>query len=163
MRKKIVIDEDNIGINPFRINLRIPVNRVTNARQYTQDVDGVMHPTEYMFDKREHIKLYRFPGLRKTICSLSSPAHLLLLYICMKLESNNEYIVIDRASYMSDSGIKSVNTYKAGVKELEKYAFIRDIKDIADAFWINPAYFFNGNAVAKYPDNLEVKGEFTKH
>lgn len=163
MRKKQIIDEGLIGVNPFKINLKIPVTKVTNAKEFRRDIDGVMHPNEYKYDRRECVKIYRFPGLRKTICGLSSPAHTLLLYICMKLEHNAEYVSVDRQAYMLETSTKSVNTYKSGANELIKYGFIAAVVDYADVFWINPAYFFNGNPVAKYPDNLDERGEFVKH
>ena len=159
MRKKQKIDSGAIGINPFRIDLKIPVVKVADVGRFSRDEEGIYHPDRYAIDKRECVKVYRFPGLRKVIVRMSPAAQCLFLWLCMKIDKDAEFICVDRGNYMKEAEIKSVNTYKAAVKELCRYCFIAEVVDHVDVFWINPAYFFNGNAAAKFPENVIVEAE----
>ncbi len=57
---------------------------------------------------------------------------------------------------MSRAGIKSENTYKAGIDELVRYGFVVNTV-LKSVYWINPAVFFCGNRLNKYPTKKDVK------
>lgn len=57
---------------------------------------------------------------------------------------------------MDENDVSSVNTYKGAVRELllGGYLYLSVIKDV---YWINPHYFFHGNRVNIFPQNIVRK------
>lgn len=149
-------------INPFSVSLKIPVTRVTDYKQYKPDSEGVMHPVCYDIDRRDNVKIYVSAANRDIFCNLSGAAQSLLIWITFNLDSGCDYLVVDKKKYMNKCNVKSVNTFKGAVKELIRYAFISQSPDYSDVYWINPNYFFSGNPVHKYPDNVTVVAELSR-
>ena len=51
----------------------------------------------------------------------------------------------------------SLNTYKAAIEELIIKKLITPTMYVAaNYYWINLVFFFNGNRVAKYPNNVTM-------
>ena len=161
MAKQKEFDANKMICNPFSFGLKIPVTRVTDANKYRLS-DGVMVNSEFEIDRREKVQMYYTAGLRELVYNLSAPAKSMLLYIMLHLSPNVDYININRAHFMKVHNITSINTVKKAIKELERYCFIYESTDFDYIYWINPAYFFNGNPVRKYPANCVVKAELSK-
>lgn len=154
-------DESKMICNPFSFGLKIPVTRITDGNKYRLS-EGVMVNAEFEIDRRESVKMYYCAGLRDLVYGLSAPAKSMLLYIMLHLDANVDYIKLNKGHFMRVHGINSVNTYKKAIAELVRYCFIAQSGDFDNVYWINPAYFFNGNPVRKYPANCVVKAELSK-
>lgn len=163
MKKLIVVDESRMKVNPFTASLKIPVSKIVDGKQWRSDLDGVMHPVEYLWEREQSTKIYYSKDCRKLVYNLSPAGKSLYLFVLYNLETNQDHIVLNKDNYMKKNDIKSINTYKKAVSELWDNGFITPSSAYPkDVFWINPNLFFNGNRISKYPDNLEIKNDLTK-
>ncbi len=150
MKKKDINEDELIG-NPFLVPLIIPVRRVV---QKTKDKDGIPQYGYYDMELVESTKFYLSPDVRALLSDLKGGSAQLLLWIMQKLENNKDYIWIKRSTCMSELGINSINTYKAGIKVLCQLRFIAPVCDTPDIYFINPQLFFNGSRHKRFPENL---------
>lgn len=162
MRKTEHIDEIILTNNPFLDGLSIEVNKVVNPSHFKPDLRGVMQPVSYYSERDQSTKIYRDLDNKKLIAGLSSAAQRLYLYILYSIDTAQDYIIFNRSRYMSLNGITSINTVKKAIKELINCKIIGDseYKDIV--FYINPAIFFAGSRINKYPDLVTVKANKTR-
>lgn len=154
--KKPEITEELMGLNPFVPNLRIPVNRVTFEKQFAKDKDGVWLPVQRDLEVDESCRVYLDKERRLNMISLSARAKDLLLWIIYESKNSSEWIWINKHRYMKEGGVSSINTYKSALKELIRTGYLLG-SVIKDVYWINPKYFFNGNRVNKFTDNIVRK------
>jgi hypothetical protein len=66
-----------------------------------------------------------------------------------------DWVQINREYFMSKYGVKSVNSFKDALKELQRYLIIVSTH-YDTVYWVNPSFMFNGDRVKKYPNNLNV-------
>lgn len=162
MKKLEVIDPDKMLRNPFSVPLKIETTRITDSKKYIPDADGVMHPVEFLIERQQSARLYYYAGAKDEVYNLSVSAKAMLLYVLYNLESGRDYVRMNQQNYMIKNEVKSVNTYKAALKELCRYCFLSQSVDYKDVYWINPMRFFSGSRIEKYPDNVIVKSELTR-
>jgi hypothetical protein len=144
---------DNVGVNPFSVDLKIRVNR-----KYKEVVNKFGNPDrlESVFESVGHTKVFDQVGAKALVSSLSVRAKELYLHIMYSLDSGEDIIWIHRDRYMEMYGIKSINTYKDAVRDLSEKLLIYPHASLKDVYWINPHYFFKGSRQTKYPNNLVI-------
>ena len=162
MKKQQVIDESKLVLNPFVNNLQIEATKMTDLNKYVIDSNGEPQPVSTLIEKRQNVKLFYCTACKDMVYNLSPGAKSLYLFVLYNLESGQDWIQINTQWYMSKNSIKSINTYKEAVKELCRYMFLNQTADYKDVYWINPMLFFSGNRIAKYPEKVIIKGEFSK-
>jgi len=155
MTNKTKTDAEKIGDkNPFAEKLEVLVNKRIDMSSLKLE-DGDWIPQEYEYERASITKVYRTVDNRALINKLSLPAKELYLWLIYKVEYGEDWIRINRKSYMEEHGISSVNTYKKAVVDLVfggaiAYTVLKDV------FWINPKLFFAGSRVKKYPNNVKI-------
>lgn len=153
-------DNDDIGKNPFSYGLKIPVRSVYKKNEFYVDRDGDKLPSKYKAEYIEYCKIYTLPSIRKKVCSLKPTSVKLLNWIIFTISPGSDYLWINKSRCLNECNI-SYNTYKSAIKELHQEAIIApSVKK--DVYWINPTYFFNGNRLSKYPDNIIDHTKFNR-
>jgi hypothetical protein len=157
------INEDLIKGNVFCETLKIPVTKVYDFKRFKAGSDGLVMPDSYCIERQASTRIYHTKGSKEMVNSFSAAALCLYGYIVNNLELNKDYIVIDRKAYMRWAGISSINTVKKAITELWQCNFIAPVPAYPKlVYFVNPKYVFNGNRLAKFPNNLDVRGEMSK-
>lgn len=171
MSKKVIIheevavkniDAERLGKNPFIESLSIPVNKVTMKGQFraTKEiaVDGrpIVVPVEVEIESESYCKVFNDAKRRKVMVNISKPGKELFLWLIYELESGKDYVWLNKTRYLRENGIKSLNTYRAAVRDLILNGFM--VQTVAtDVYWINPALFFTGSRLRNFPQNVVRK------
>lgn len=155
--KNPVNEIEDMGINPFMVNFKIPINKrftkVTNKF-------GVEDELEHTWDAGKCCKIFEYSGDREEIVKLSIRSKEMLLYIIQSIKSGEDFIWIDKVSYMQNMDIKSVNTFKSAIKPLlNKFLAPQGTKDV---YWVNPARIFRGSRINKFPNKFDIKNTTIK-
>jgi len=151
------IDESKLGLNPLigdeDYKLRIP------ARKKSRNViNKFKEPDvkEIYIEATPFTKVFDVTGGKDNMMNLPIRSKELLLYVMYYIDVGCEYIWINRQEYMKNNGIKSVNTFKKAIEDLSIRRYVCPHIKIKDLLWINPYYFFKGDRLGKYPNNIEV-------
>lgn len=150
------IKEDQIGNNPFVVPLQIPVREREFIDQLRKDKDGDLVPIKAYIENEPFIRLYVTSDRRKIINQLDDKSKSMLLWIFYTVERKKDYIWINKERYKKEQDIKSENTVRGALKNLVRYGLIQ-YTIVKDVYWINPDFFFFGNRIKKYPNNLVEK------
>lgn len=146
-------NQELLGVNPFVDSLKIPVSLLEFKSQYKKDKDGILLPVVMEVEYDKICKVYIDSERRLKTNELSPRAKELLLWLYYETKPNEDYLWIHRTRYMKENNISSPNTYRAAVNELITHGFI--VRTVVNAvYWINPALFFNGNRITKYPTKI---------
>ena len=78
-----------------------------------------------------------------------------MTWIQVKIIAGEDIININRTKYMNDSNVGSINTVRESITELCVNKIITPTH-IQGIYYINPAVFFKGSRIKKYPDNIKV-------
>lgn len=151
--------EADLKINPFTYSLEIPIVKFEDLSRYKKDQDGDLLHDIATIEYEKSVKVYVSSARRKVINILNPNTCKLLSWVEQELDENKDYFWLNKQRYMDETGV-AYNTYKKSVKELQTYNFIQPTT-INDIFWINPYFFFFGNRVKKYPNNLVIKQDRT--
>lgn len=153
--KKPKYNEELLGVSPFISSLVIPVNKIAYEGQYKYDADGVISKVYGSVERELSCKLYISPERRKIMNMLSTRAKGLFLWVMYEVDRNKDYMWLNKKRYMEENDINSINTYRNAVDELIRYGLL--CKSVVnDVYWINPAMFFGGNRITKYPKKVQV-------
>jgi hypothetical protein len=87
--------------------------------------------------------------------SLSLASNKMLNFIQYQTECSKDYVIIDTDKCINISKMSYV-TVRKSIAELIDKGFIIKRRDIKQAYWINPRYFFCGSRVNKYPQCVNV-------
>ncbi len=154
--KKPVFIESQLGANPFVKKLVIPVYTLVFEHQFKKDKDGDFLPVKKKVDYNSVVKIYNQAERRIKIGKLPLNSKELLLWLIYELEAGKDYIWINKKRYMEEVKIKSINTYKSALSGLlHEDADLLKSTIIEDVYHINPDYFFCGDRVGKYPNNIK--------
>jgi hypothetical protein len=149
------IKEDKLGSNPFLKDLSVPVNKVKSEDRFKQDGEE-WYKGEYEFDADVYCKVFSDSTRRKAMAKLSARGKDLLLWLIYEADKGKGYLWINKDRYMQECGITSMNTYRSALNDLLANDYlIRSA--ILNVFWINPSFFFNGNRIKAFPENVKVK------
>lgn len=160
MNKLEVIDESTLSVNPFTYSLRIKVSRGTSLGKYkfSSGEDRIMVNDVFYYDRQGSTKLYHSRD-NEAVISMLSPTSLRLFYfIANRMVKGRDWVQVNKEYFMSKYGVKSVNSFKDALKELQRYLVIVSTH-YDTVYWVNPSFMFNGDRVKKYPDNLQVVSE----
>lgn len=145
--------------NPFKADLQIPARNLSIQRKVveTKDIqDGIIvrQPdtltTSVIVEDMPYTRVYNPAGYRLHINSLSPNAKSVYLWFVYELESNYEWLYLNKRRYKLECG-GTWNDLQSGLIELS-HAGIINPSIVKDVYWINPRFFFNGNRLNKYPD-----------
>lgn len=150
------LSNSNLGVNPFSASLVIIVNIVTTP-EYESDGEDML-PVKRKLEKDEFCKFYCSSERRVKINSLTLRGKELLLWILFELKYGQDWIWINKERFMKESGISAVNTFKGALKDLIRNGVLATTIE-TDTYWINPFYFFKGNRVNKFKQNVIEYGE----
>ena len=159
MRTKVKPDFDKLklGINPHISTLVIPIVSQTLSNQYKIDSEGNKLPVDIEMEYTSYTKLYRSKSRKVLVNRLTASAKSLFLWLMYEIKAGEDYIWINKDRYLEET-LTSYNTYKKGLLELHRYAFITPTK-VKGVYWINPDFFFNGSRVKKYPKHCKLQYE----
>lgn len=152
--KKPNIIEKDLGMNPFKQELEVPVNKIYFENSYKFE-DGLLIPVTKDVEQTPYAKLYSTSTMRLHINKLSLRAKELLFWIIYTIEFSNDFIWINKVRYMKELNISSLTTYKEAIKELMKNGIIA-VTIQKDVYWINPVVFFKGDRIKKYPEKVII-------
>jgi len=148
------MSDQQLGLNPFVNGLVIPVSSVSNGLYYS--VDGMMLPRDIFVERKPFSKVYLTADDRKLVMMLSDRALRLFLWIIYELRAGSDSVLVNIDKYMKESNIKSINTYKQAISELERYCFVSHSL-VKGVYFINPAFIFRGSRINRYSLNVIVK------
>lgn len=155
---KPVIDPAKFKANPLAgADFKIIVDRIADGNYY-KDPDGTWLPSDYQREKESITKVYTKAEHRKMAMMLSPKAKSLFLWFIFEADWGNDYMWVNHRRYMEECNITSINTFKDAAEELSRYLIIYPSL-VKEVYWINPALFFSGNRIAKYPDHVEISAD----
>ena len=146
--------------NPFTQKkiLQIEVSNIIDKSAFTRHQDGVLLHKVVTVEREQAAKLYQNPENRKIVSSLSNNAKSLFIHILYRLEPGQDEITLNINSYMDENSIKSINTMKAALKELEQKKIVATINQTTKkhTIYINPNFFFSGSRIKAFPENVKL-------
>ena len=140
--------------NPLLHDFKIVVNKLTDKKTF-QNSEGILIHKEYYFEREIHTKIYHSPTHRKLLSQLSNNAIRLFYWISLELDRNKDYIKINKQRFLKENNIKSVNTLKTALSELQANLIIC-ASPVKDIYFINPRLFYCGNRTKMYPNNVQI-------
>ena len=96
-------------------------------------------------------------GLMGFFPMLSSSGKDMFMYVCSKLQYNQDYIELTEERYCKDTGV-SRSTFFSAKRELTNRVLI-ERKSRRNTYWINPMYMFRGDRMAQYPAAVKMVNE----
>jgi hypothetical protein len=156
------IDESLLINNPFEF--MIPVRSFKSkadyisAKELKEGIVSKIHKLEeeHILEQEEFTKVYNRSAFRLNIFGMSEKARSLFLWLVYEVDSGKDYLWLNKQRYMFEANV-SINTLKDAIKELGFNKIITPTFLNPEYYWINPTYFFNGNRINKYPNNLVTK------
>lgn len=133
----------------FKVLIRKQSSGLTFA-----DKDGEYNLNEIELEQEHYTKIFHIPNIRKFVCEMQPCSKSLFLWLQYEADNGKDYLWINKVRYMSECQVKSINTFKAAVKELMDKLIICP-SSIKGVYWINPAVFFNGSRINKYKSKLK--------
>lgn len=132
--------------NPFTETLTVEV-----VSKSTKDDDKSIYYLEY----NQFFKGFYNGNYQDVLLKLSPNANKLMTWIQVKIIAGEDIININRTKYMNDSNVGSINTVRESITELCVNKIITPTH-VQGIYYINPAVFFKGSRIKKYPDNIKV-------
>jgi hypothetical protein len=145
-----IIENENIGINPFVESLRIKAVQVVAIGKQTGETLA-----DYIIEEEASTKLFRTNNAHQIIAELSDKAQRLFFYFIYSVRPNDDHVTINRAYYKRLNGIKSDTTIANAINELMMNGLIAKAV-MKDTYFINPRFMFNGNRLKHYPEKVDV-------
>lgn len=146
--------------NPFTQKkiLSIEVSNIIDKSAFTRHQDGVLLHKVVTVEREPAAKVYQSPENRKIVSNLSNNAKSLFLFIIYTINPGEDIVQFNPQNYMAENSIKSINTVKAALNELEQSQIIYQLNQTAKKYtiYINPKFFFSGSRIKAFPENLKV-------
>jgi len=153
-----------MGSNPFlrdytlkvmEMNVSKELSSVKRSEGIITDITATGNiNNRYYIETTPYARLYKVPAHLKELVQCTGATLKLLIWIMIKVEVGSDYIVVDIEDFKRRASC-SHSSYCRAVAELTGLYFIMRQKQ-PNVFWINPSYFFSGNAITKYADNMQV-------
>lgn len=162
-RPKLCVEfnDADLGRNPFIRDLVILANEIIEskelfeAKSYTDGVFvsvGEKRSLSFILEKQAYTKFYTSAKYRKQIASFKGCTKSLFLWLSYEIKPGKDFVVLNCKRYEKENGVVT-NTLKVALYELINNDIIGETK-IQNVYWINPAYFFSGNRMRKYPSSV---------
>lgn len=153
--KKPKFTVEDLGYNPFLNSLQIPVRKIIDTKSYKLD-EGVLINNQIKLEYTPFTKVFNTSEHRIIVNNLSDKSQRLYLWIIYEIEAGKDYLWVNIDRYMEEQNIKSINTVKNALQELVRYGIL-NMTVVKNVYWINPDFFFNGNRISKFKQNLVVR------
>jgi hypothetical protein len=150
--KKPQFTIEELGHNPNIPPLQIPVYEKISRVDFIKGDGGKLEQKAIVLESVPKVSLYITSQHRKLTSQLPTASKELFLWILYELDSNQDFIWVNKDRFMKECTV-SYNTYKKAIDGLIRFIYLTPTV-IHDVFWINPFYYFRGSRVNKYPDNL---------
>lgn len=155
MNKKLKgIDESKLVYNPFSETLEVKVSQIEDKSKTLVIPDGEKVPMHYYVEKDKSTRIYLSAANRETVMGLSTGAMRMYVFILHDIKPASDWITVLPEWYKENGG-KSLNVYKQAIAELVEAKYITPTL-YKWTYWINPRFFYPGNRINKYPDNLKI-------
>jgi hypothetical protein len=143
--------------NPFTENFSFPVFEKKSTQQLFEGHEGeMMTQTEYEVKKSMLIEVQRYAKVfdnkisRERLEKTSDRARTLWLYIVYGIRSGEDFIIVNQKNLLERWGL-AYHSYRRAVSDLVDAGVIQ-YTNYSNVYWINPAVFFKGSRIRKYPD-----------
>jgi hypothetical protein len=153
------IDESKLVYNPFCETLEIKISQIEDRSKTLVTDDGEKVPAYYYVEKDKATRIYLSAANRNTVMGLSTGAMRMYMFILHDITPANDWITVLPEWYKENGG-KSLNVYKQAIEELVAAKYITPTI-YKWTYWVNPRFFYPGNRINKYPDNLKVMNNTT--
>jgi|SRR5215217_2825040 len=147
-------NEAMLGVNPFLDNLVIEVSEVAYKNHYKKDKDGDLIPMISEVESEKKCSLFVASEKRLRANKLSPRAKELYLWLLYEADNGKDYMWLNRVRYMKENDISSPTTYRSAINELISSGFVTRTV-VGGVYWLNPALFFNGNRIIKFPSKVK--------
>jgi hypothetical protein len=107
----------------------------------------------YFIDVSNKVTLYEFRAKKEMLLSLNAEVVKMMMVIVASIQDRIDSVYLNKDTYCKKAKIGNKMFYKCIDKLVEIKAIERH-KGKASTYWINPAFFFAGNRLNKYPDNI---------
>lgn len=145
--------EQEIGLNPFLVPLKIRTKRFLQKGTITKDEHGDYQGVEVTVDAHQHTRVFIDSFIRKALMTLKPLACQVFVYLIYKCPNATSHMTLDLDKFCKEAELKDLRPVRAAVKELVKLRIIvESVKK--DVYWINPEYLHNGSRVLNFPNNL---------
>lgn len=153
--------------NPYIAALNIPVIKIITGVTKNEE-SGEYEVGDYLVEADKYCRVYTTPARRKIIFNLSPKARDLYLYIIYTMNDNYEHVNLSYCKFNEfhkECGAErdaSPRGFRESIKELVQNNII-DVKQYkSESYWISPHYFFPGNRLEKYPENVVIVRTYDK-
>ena len=158
--KKAERDQLNASKNPFVFGLKIPVRMFRKKHENAVSTDkNILHRFEVnttvqsvVIEQLPITKVFTPFEYREHIAILSKDAKCLMLWLLYELTAGQDWFQLNRKRYIDETKLSYVDLNRS-ISHLINAGIICQTS-IKDCFWINPMFFFAGDRISKYPDNL---------
>lgn len=131
----------------------IPVVEVS-SREFVVDDEGDKMPVRKRYEYVPYSKVYATKAHREVILQLKPSVTKVFLWCVFKITHGSDILVVNKVKVAKMLDM-SYPTVVKGFAELERYGILA--QKSTKEYWINPDFFFKGNRIAKYPNNVFVK------
>ena len=107
----------------------------------------------YLIDEVQKLSLYNFRKRKAFIFALTPKSCQMVLIIIASVRDRSDIIYLNKQSYIEQAGI-SERTFERCIKELMHFKLIKHYTGKRNTYWVNPSFFYAGNRLKKYPDNI---------
>ena len=107
----------------------------------------------YLIDKANKITLYEIRRKKDIIEKLPAEIVKMWFVIIAATQDRADTVYLNKDSYCKSAKISNKTFYKC-INELTELKIIQRHKGKASTYWINPAFFYAGNRLKSFPDNI---------
>ena len=158
--EKPKFDESDLGENVFLSSLEVKVNSIKSNDKYrASDVGSeevFFELANFDYESTPYCKVFVDAERRLKAVGLSTRAQGLLMWLMYEARPGKDWLWLNKVRYMEESKVNSLTTYRTALNELVRKRYIGKTV-VADVYWINPHFFFNGNRIKSFPDNIVKK------
>jgi len=142
--------------NPYINNLNIVYSEIKISKTYIYNhLEQIYLPATIKAEQQKKTSIFISPEHRKILMKLNPYANKLFLFIIYTIQTGEDIININRNIFLKESNL-SRSTYIRAINELKELNIIKPVENLKDAYFINPAFLFNGSRLRKYPDKAKL-------
>lgn len=150
----------NSSKSPFIHWLEIPVRMFKRKSQSASSTDkNIVHRYEInttvqsiVIEQLPITKVFTTFEYREMIAMLSKDAKCLMLWLLYEITPGQDWFQLNRKRYVDETKLSYVELSRA-VLHLTNAGVISPTT-VKNCYWFNPMFFFAGDRISKYPDNL---------
>lgn len=142
--------------NPFVQSLEIRGVWKLDFEHKTQlrgNESSVTYAQSRIIDGDDRASVYS-AGLMTWFKPLTSSAKDMFMYVAIHLGHEKDVIELTEDDYCQEMGVGRTTFYNAKTELTNRLLIPR--KKRKNTYWVNPAYLFKGNRIAKFPDNIRT-------